>query len=318
MALNTPRPLQIYDPVLTQVARRYVSQGFIANLLLPNIPVSKLSGQYPVFTKRFWFAQLTDNEVTDRAPSREVDFEWSMDTYLAKEYALKVSITDLERQQADAALRLEMNKTELLTLQMDLAHEVRTANILLPTSLGGGLNNSHTPSILWDASNPTIEADIKTAAVDVYTKTGRVPNVIVIPYLVAYTIALDPTVRALLRYDATGHAQDFIQVGDRVLPSVIHGMQVIIPQGAQLDSAAEGSAADSISEIWGKHVRCLYVDPSAGWGIPSVAYKLNHTARAVTRWRIVDPDVDYIREKERYALKVVAPDAAHVITGAVS
>lgn len=322
MATNSPRSLQIYDPVLSNLARSYRPTGFIADRLLADIPVSKLSGQYPVFTKAFWFQNDVDNRVADRSPAREIDFEWSTETYLAEEYALKVGISDLERQQADTSLRLEQNKTEFLSLRMTLAHEIRTANTLRKSGAAGAttdaaLNLGATPAINWDQDTAVIEQDLRTGVNAIYDATGQVPNVMVVPFKVAYAMATQEDIRQLLRYDASGRPRDFIELGNRVLPNVIHGMQVVIPQGAQVDSSNEGGTS-SVSEIWADHVRLLMVNPGAGWGIPSVAYKLNHTPKRVTRWRQTDPDVDYIREMERYDIKIVAPDCGYELTALLS
>lgn len=314
-----PRALQIYDPVLTNVARRYKTGGFIARQLAPSIPVAKLSGQYPVFTKRYWFQNDVDNLIVDRAPAKEVDFEWSTETYYCDEYALKVGWTDLEREQADPSLRFEMSKAEFLTHRMELAHEIRVAKILRKSDVdGGALNLGATPGTNWDQATATIEDDIKTGVTGIYDKTGTLPNVIVIPYKVAYAMALQEDIRAILRSDATGKGVDYLTLGSRILPSVIHGMRVIIPQGAQVDSAAEGAASDSIAEIWGDHVRLLNVNTSAGWGQPSVLYDMRHTQKRVTRFRTQDPEVNYIKEMERYDLKVVAPDTGYEIRSVLS
>lgn len=320
MATNAPRSLQIYDPILTRIARRYKSKGFIARSILPTIPVSKLSGQYPVFPRSYWFQNDVDNLVRDRAGTKEVDFEWSTETYLCEERALKVGWTDLEADQADASLRFERNKTEFLTHRMELAYEVQVANLLLPVSDGGEITEARksTPSVNWDQDTATIEADIKLGVLDVYDAIGQAPSHIVIPYKVAYAMAVQEDIRAILSNQISGGSNNFIELGSRVLPSVIHGMKVLIPQGSQIDSNREGASAESISEIWGDEVRLLKLDASASWGEPSVAYRLEHTPKKVTRYRTVDPDVNYVREMERYDLKVVAPDAAHIIRNVLS
>lgn len=311
------RALQIYDPVLSNFARLYRPSGFIARQLLPVIPIQLLSGQYPTFPQSYWFQLQTDNRVKDRAPAREVDFEWSLESYIAEEFALKVSITDLERAQAHPALRLERNKTEFLTGQMELAHEARVAALLRKTTNGGGLNLGAAPSINWDQDTATIEADIKTGVLAIYDATGQLPNTIVIPYKVAYAMALQEDIRAILRNDVTGQGVPFLTLGSRIIPAVIHGMRVLIPQGAQIDSGREGGTSN-VSEIWGDDVRLLTVDAGAGWGQPSVAYELRHTPKRVTRWSQVDPDVDYIREMERYDLRVVAPDTGYELSDVLS
>jgi hypothetical protein len=317
MATNSTRSLQIYDPVLTNLARQYKSKGFIARSLLPSIGTNVLSAQYPVFTKEFWFQNDVDNRVSDRSPTKEIDFEWSTETYLCEEYGLKVGWTDLEAQQANGALKLTQNKTTYLTHKMELAHEVRVANLLRKTTNGGGLNLGAAPSVNWDQATAVIEEDIKTGVLAMYDLGVPAPNVIVIPYKVAYAMALQEDIRAILRADTTGQGVPYLTLGSRILPAVIHGMRVIIPQGPQVDSG-KGGTAGTTTEIWGDHVRLLYTDAGASYGEPAVAYEIRHTPKRVTRWRTVDPDINYVREYECYDLKVVAADCGYEIASVLS
>jgi hypothetical protein len=316
MSVNRARALQVYDPVLTNIARSYRPKGFIESQVLPSIPISLLGGIYPIFDEAYWFGAEVDAEIRDRSPAKEVDFSWSTDPYLAKEYALKVSITELEELQAEPILRLRQNKTTFLSTRMQLLREIRAAALLETIANGGGITsaNAATPGTNWDISTATIEADIKTGVLAIYDAIGQAPNKMIIPFKVAYAMAVNPTIRAQLQYQITGRTENanFLEVGGRVLPSVIHGMEVVIPVGAQKNTAREG-AAKAITEIWGDDVRLLFANPGAEWGEPTVAYKLVHTAPRVTRWNQVDPDVEYVREMERVAEKVVAPDAGYLL-----
>jgi hypothetical protein len=316
MAANRPGALQVYDPVLTNVARRYKSDGFVAGQLTLDLPVSTLSSQYPVFGKEYWFRAIEDNEIADdRAPTHEIDFDFDMESFTVKTYGLRVSITDLERQQAITQLRLQKHKTEFLTLQMDILHERRVAAKLRKTTNGGDLNLGATPSVNWDQDTATIEADIKTGVLAMRTATGLRPNTIVIPFEVAYAMCLQEDIRALLRADATGAGVQFLKLGDRILPAVIHGMRVIIPD-VQHATGNEGATV-TLTELWGDHVRLLHLGAGA-WGTPSVLYKFVHMKKRVTRWSETDPEVDYIREKERYGLITVAPDLGYELTAVLS
>jgi hypothetical protein len=317
MAANRPGALQVYDPVLTNVARRFKSEGFIANRLTANIPVGTLSSQYPVFDKEYWFRAIDDNEISDdRAPTNEVDYKFDLESFTVKTYGLKVSITELERQQAIGQLRLRQTKTEFLTHQMDILHERRVAAKLRKTTNGGDLNLGATPSVNWDQDTATIEADIKTGVLAIRDETGKRPNVILIPFEVAYAMCLQEDIRALLRADATGQGVAFLTLGDRILPATIHGMRVVIPD-VQHATGNEGATV-TLTDIWGDHVRLLYINESAQWGIPSVLYQFDHMKRRVTRWSVTDPEIDYIREKERYGLIVVAPDLGYELTAVLS
>ena len=213
---KAPAALQVYDPVLTQIARRYTPEGFIARNLLPSIPVKTLSGQYPTFPREWWYRiQVADNRTSDRAPAKEVDFEWSTDRFFCEEYALKVSLTDLEEQQAIPELRLRQQKTEVLTHQMEFAHEVRVAALLAADLPRRRADRRHPRPVDQGDAAGDPEADFKTGSLAMYRKIGRRPNLAVIPFEVAYALATNATFRALLRYDATGKARDFVEVGDR-------------------------------------------------------------------------------------------------------
>lgn len=325
------RALQIVDPVLTNLARRYKSSGFIYDQLMANIPVKTLAGQYPVFTKGYWFANDTDNLVRHRTPAKEVDFEWSTDTYLAKEYALKVSIDDLERSQADPSLKLEQSKNDYLSLRMAISREVRLATLLTDPAVttGGGLTSgaSTTPSNKWDTSTSNPDSDLAAAELVIYNATGQRPNTLVLPYPVALKLATThgtDTFRGQTLYTVNG--LDPIRLGIGILPPVIHGMKVLIPEGPQVankgaankNPSQEPYTSPTYDEIWGKSARLLYVNPGAVWGEPSVAYRFQHTPTFTTKWSTIDPDVDYVRQWERLDEKVVAPDAGYQLTSVIS
>lgn len=327
MALNRANSLQIIDPVLTNLARRYAPHGFIYDQLVRKFPVQTLSGQYPVFKKEDWYRNDPDNLVRDRAPSKEIDFSWSTELYKVSEYGLKVSITDLERLQAHPALKLEQSKNDFLSLKMALAREVRLASLLQDPAVlaAGGLTsgNSATPASKWDTSTSNPEADLRAAALAIYNNIGLHPNVLVVPYPVAYNLATvhgTDTFRNQMLYTVNG--VQMIRDGVGILPEMIHGMRVITPTGPQVNNAADSDgsaqATGTQSEIWGKHVRLLYVENGAPWGSPSVVYAMQHTAPLVSRWRQNDPDIDYIRQWERTDERVIAPDAGYVLTNCIS
>lgn len=321
MPANRAEALQVVDPLLTEIARNYRPHGFIYDQLISDIPVSTFTGQYVVFDDQYWFTNEVDDLIEDRGPTNEIDYEWSTDSYHARKRGLKVSFTDEEVEQAGSmgAFDLERDKTEFLMHRIKLAREIRLASTLMPTGDGGQLaaGRTSTPSVNWDQDTATIEADTKAGVLDVYDTIGIKPNRMVIPFKVAYAMALQDDIRAILAAQISGGSRQFLEVGDRVLPEQIHGMKVVIPEGAQKDTARE-KGTPSRSEIWGDHVRLLYVDPNAGRYKPSVIKRFVHTRPTIKRWQTNDPDVTYIRSVERHDEKVVAPDAGHVIKSVLS
>jgi len=213
---------------------------------------------------------------------------------------------------------------------MALSREIRLANLLMDPASSAAVNgqggltsgNSATPSAKWDTGTSNPEADLRAASLAIYNSIGLHPNVLVVPYPVAYNLATQhgtDTFRGQMLYTVNG--QQAIREGIGILPDMIHGMRVIIPLGPQTNSAPDsdgGLATGTQSEIWGKHVRLLYVENGAPWGTPSVCYQFQHTAPLVSRWRQNDPDIDYIRQWERTDERVVAPDAGYVLTSVIS
>lgn len=318
MPTNRAAGLQVVDPLLTQIARRYQPDGYIQDQLLSDIPVKTFTGKYIVFTDQYWFMDETPTATEDRAPSREIDYEWSTDSFDCKKHSLKVSYTDDEVDQAaQGAMDIRREKTEFLAHRFKHAREIRLAALLLASGDGGQLSagRTSTPSVNWDQDTATIESDIKTGVVDVYDTIGIVPNLMVIPFKVAYAMAIQQDIREIMKYTVDG--REVLRVGDRLLPAVIHGMRVVIPKGVQKDTAKEGGTA-SRSEIWGDHVRLLYVDPGAGRYKPSVLKRFVYRQPMTKRWEENDPDVTYVRVEERIDEKVVAPDAGHVLKSVLS
>lgn len=308
-AAKSSRDLQIVDPVLTNIARAFKPSGFIASEVLPIVPVSVDAGQYPVFDG--FFDAGTDNKVSDRAVTPEVDFSFSTDSFLCEDYRLKATITKKEERNANGALRLRQNKLDVVLTQMAIRREVRAANLLKKTSNGGQLTLGANTSNKWNTDAATIEADIMTAATAVYSATGVGTNTIVIPYLVAYAMAVQQDVREILKYTVNG--SDIIKMGDRILPATLHGHKVLIPKGTIQNTANDG-ATRSLTEIWGDSVRLLYVpEGGGGWGIPATGYTFQSEPEVVDRWVDNDPPVENVRAWETKDEKVCAPSLGYEI-----
>lgn len=333
--------LQIVDIVLTQIARQFAPGGFVYGEVCPTIPVEVLSGQYPTYDERYFFAADGDNQLSDRAETPEIEFSWSTDSFLCKDYGLKVSITPRERQQTSqsspgAALRLEASKVRFLMKQMALRREIRLAAKLRKTTNGGKLTGGAAATAAF-ATSTAIEADWKSSLTAVYNLTGMTPNTAIVPYLKAYDMATNPTLRDIFKYIT--NTQAFITLGqdgdgeDILLPKVFHGTRIIVPKGSLKQSGHEG-AAKSLSEVWGTSVIFLYVDPNAAWGIPSTVYQFQHpvlssdgraaipagdedgeSGPVVDRWMENDPRRDLIRAMESVDEKVCAPDLGFELTG---
>lgn len=314
--MSAPRNYQLVDPVLTNIARQYRPVGFIADTIIPRVGVQKEAGKYVTFPSRAFFATDVDYKKPDRAQTKEVDFDFSTEPYSVEEYAVKVSISRRERENADQALRLEANKLALLQDQLALAREVRCDTLLRTQDNGGQLDNAMdaTPTNNWDTDAATIESDIKTAIEAVRDEIGREPNTIVIPYKVANAIAIQQDIREILKYTVNG--QQILSEGAAILPRQLWGLNVVVPTARKFTNV-EG-ATDAATDVWGDDVRVLYLADNAEYGIPSVAYTFQTRPVQIRRYLEFDPEVEYIIASEVVDERCVAPKAGYVIRDVLS
>jgi len=317
---KTPRDLQLVDPVLTNIARQYRPLGFVGDRVMPRIGVEEESGRYPVFTKESFFGDDSDSgnhtKVSDRAPTPEIDIEYSTESYFCEDYRLMFSLTRKERRQAHAALRLEQSKLSGLYDRMDIRREVRIAALLRHEEDGGALTGGEaSPAKPWTSAEAVIESDIKTGALAVRDKIGRLTNTILFDLAVGYAMAVQEDIREILKYTVPG---DRILVGGAaILPPTIHGHRVIVAESMR--NTAKKGATTELSEIWADEVRLLYLPPDGGgWGTPSVAYSFEVFGREVDRFRENDPPVEFVRAWEDVDEKVCAPEAGYTIKSVLS
>lgn len=330
-----PDALQIIDPVLTNVAVQFRPHGFVYDEIVAPQQVSKNIGQYPVFDLAGFFASGEDMEVADNAATPEVDFRYGMDFYHCKNYRRKVRITREEYDQVHPAVRLETSKVLGLLGIMAGNREMRLASKLRAQANGGDLvTEATTPIVKWDkgtsGSKATIEEDMKAAARKVYKLTGWRPNCAIFPRVIAEAIIKDPDIRELIRYMV---GFDILAKSDLILPPTLFGFKTIVVDGALNNTAPQGAAEASLSEIWGNSVRMAYIDTNAGWGIPTTAYSFRgnigegfkaatpsivtqdepmggYSFAVVDRWTEPDPLANNIRAWEKVDEKIVAPSLA--------
>jgi hypothetical protein len=319
------RDLQIIDPVLTQIARQFRPHGFVYNEICPTIQVQTLSGQYPVYDKAYFFGDDTSNAITDREEVPEIEFSWSTEPYLCQDYGLSISITPRERQQANAALRLEQSKTQFLMTRMAMRRERRLAEKLKKGT--GKLTFGKAASATFVASTK-IEDDWKKAKLEIFNETGLTPNVAVVPYAKAYDMATNPTLREIWKYYVNSDA--YVRLGadsegeDIFLPRWFQGTKLVIPKGTLVNTGKEGAAFAS-EDVWGSSVRFLYVDPQAAWGTPSCVYQFQApvvtgqgtagSGPLIDRYRWPNPVKDVIRAVECVDERICAPELGLELTG---
>lgn len=304
---------------LSNLARLYRPQldGFIADEVCPYLPVVKESDSYYVFDQGPFYATDVDDLVPDRQEPREVSYAHSLESYQTQRRELAWTISDRERKNADSQLRLERNKQVGTLGRLMLLRERRVAALLRKTTNGGGLNLGANAAAGWDvAGTTTIESDIITGREAMRTTIGIGPNVMIIPEKVAVEMTVNSQIRDWLKYAVFQPGVNPLSEKYPLLPSVFFGMRVVVP--GQIQNTAVEGQTPAYSDIWGAHVRLLYVTPGPAIEIPSVAYTLRSEQLSTRSERVGRPRIDWYAVGQTIVEKIVAPDAGYEIATAAT
>lgn len=299
----------VQDPVLTQVSTAYKNETFLAEKVLPVMPVSKQSGVYFQYDKE----NLRIPSSTLRAagsPAKEVDFSVSKGSFLTQDHALKEFVAQEVQDQAmtptDPLTDASENVTEKLLLDKESAiatYLTSTANITQNTTLSGTTQWS-------DYNNSSPINDIKTARQTVKLAVGKTPNILIIGQQVFDALADHPEVIERVKYSQLG------VLTTELLARLFQIKEVWIGE-AVYNSAKEGQS-DSLSYIWGKHAILCYIAPTVKLKQLTLGYTFSFGTRQAERWTDGDRKGTYVRVHDNYQQGIVAATAAYLIKNAVA
>lgn len=246
-----PAPVtQHADAALTKLSIDYVNQTFIADQVVPRVPVSKISDKYFLFGREKQ-AYIPKAKRAHGTNYREVEYALSTDSYACEDYGLTHLVERDEYNNADPGLDPEQDATILLTEQIKLAREYRVATLLTTSGNYAAANTAALSGTnRWDdaGSDPVAMIDqYKQVVVDA---CGRSINTLVIGAPIWRYLRNHAAVKDRVKYvggnvDASALAQLF-------------DVQKVIKADPVYNTADEGQTA-SLSSLWAKNVVGLYV-----------------------------------------------------------
>lgn len=308
------------DQYATNVSVAYRNTAYIADSVLPLIPVTKKSGKIAKYTKADWFR----DEVKLRAPGAPpAEVDYGLDTageYDCLPYAMAKRVPWEVRENADPPLRPDTEAVEYITDKLLLAREIRVAAALFNgttfasyTATAAALSGGG--GVAWSTyatSSPV--KDIEVMKDLVRAQIGRWPNTLIMGATVWKQLRWHPDLLDLIKYTQKG------VVTEDLLGSVT-GLNVKI--GSSIYSNTAEGVDFSSSDIWGNYVLVAYVAPSPSLLSPSLGYCFAWTpmggmSRAVERYELADGSkaTKYVVEEHVDEL-ILAADAGYLLTSVV-
>jgi hypothetical protein len=293
------------DEALTQISIAYRNQAFVAEEVLPVVPVMKKNDVFFKFSKQHFRSYKDAYAAGQRAQQIEVDLD-ARGFYMADGHALEDSITDDEREQADPGAQLEVEKTEKLTNIIALNEEIYLFTQVI-TSSNITQNSTLSGTSQWsDYINSDPVTEVLKQRRTVQQQIGDFPNHLLLSQTVLDTLANHPRILDRVKYTANGARN---QLDEQDLARVFKVEKVLV--AAALYQASNEGEADSLGYIMGKNALLFYRPPRPGIRVPSLGYTFFWAKRSgVLRWRELSLESDFIRVKKYYAQQLIAPNAA--------
>jgi len=261
------------DPVLTDISLGYTNEAYIADLLLPSLPVKLQSGKHFVYDKGKFRAE--EARRGSGARSKEVTHSITTGlTYFCEDHALKEFVANEDVENAPVGVDPYSDATENVTEKLMVDKEVEAATLLTDNSVITQYSALSGTS-QWNDSNSDPITAIRAAAQTVHSAVMQKPNTLMLGKQVRDKLLDHPAIIERIKYSQLGTATD-------ELLARLFDVDRVIVGAAEKNGSVEGQA-DSMSYIWGKNALLAYINPRRGQKMVTLGVTYQWKSRTVER-----------------------------------
>lgn len=299
------KELRIVDPVLTNLATGYANDEFIADAILPRVPVDKEGGKVPLFGKAQFVEHRTERAIRAASNVRDPEGVQTM-AYTLTEYDLATRLDYREKQ--EAAFALEAIETANTMELLRLGHELRVARIVQnPATYATG----HTLALSGSTQFTHPDSDplgvVMDAKATVRSKIVREPNTLAMGYETYRALRRHPKLVGLLSDNK-----------DRIL-TLDDLKRFFEVQSIHVGKAVYSPDGEAVQDIWGDNLLLTYTaTATAGernYRTPSFGYTLFKRGwPQVDKYSAEGGKVEFVRATEINAPFVLAKAAGFLVT----
>lgn len=254
----------VVQPALTAVALTYRNQNYIADSVLPRVPVGSPQFKWSQFALADSFT-IPDTRVGRKSQVNEIDWTATEQTSSVVDYGLQDAVPQSDIMAAQAAqsaagvmpIDPRMRATELLTELIALDREQRVASIVFAAATYPVANRTTLSGTgQWsDRAN----SDPVTALLNALDVPVMRPNTLVLGQQTWTQLRMHPRVTAAVfpgGGNATGGGS---AIARQALADLLEIDEVIVGQGWA--NAAKPGQTPSLARLWGKHAALIYRAP---------------------------------------------------------
>ncbi len=291
------------NQLLSNVSVAYTNSEYIADKLLPTIPVVKDTDLYRVYDRQF---KVPETKRAPKGVAKEFNWDFSLSSYALEQHAQKDYVGVDEENENDQG-SLKVDTTEMLTDVLLRRKELMMASLFTKTSWS--LNVSLASGYAFNA-NTTVSDPVPifdTAATTIIMNSGKTPNFGYMPRPEYVAVKNHVSVLDRVKYTSSEVTQSIIQ-------ALIGIAELHVPTAIQ-DTAAEG-VAFSGSAFFANNCFIGW-KPGNGGGIktPSCGYTFQSVSPRVRSWFDNERNADAIEVEMKLVPKVVASLTGYLING---
>lgn len=319
---TTPTNDQIrHDPLLTNISIAYTNSRYVADQVMPLVPVVQQAGIVPKYDQSHWFrdaAVLRAPGTKSRRGGFKID---KTDKYYCPRYSFGFELPDEVRDtaQVDGAFNLDRDATQFVTEKGYLRREVAFAADFFTTGVWGADKTGGVDFTQWSdyaTSQPLI--DLEAYKDDMEALIGREPNTLLLGKQAWVQLKWHPDLIDTIKYTQRGVMSPEIFAGLIEIAKILIGRAIRV-------SSAEGVAEASATyvRIFGKNVLMAWVPDSPSLLAPAAGYTFvwNRVANAlqyIKRMRDEEAEIDIIEMNSYFDQKQTAKNAGTFLASVVA
>lgn len=274
----------IVDKLLTNVSQMYVPEGFIAEDILPKVPVVQKSGKLGKYGKSH--LRIEHSLIGGRGSYKRVEpITRSSTTYLVESHGLEGLVSEDDYRNVELPYDAEKDETIGLTTLIALNKEFALASALTDTAVLTQNTTLSGTAQFNDFVSSTPLTVFKDARQAVYDGCGMPPNQAVMSWDLFNILAYHPQILETLgfAYNRAG------QLSEQELSKAL-GVETLHISRAKYNSSKEGQT-DVLANVWGKDMVFYYAPSGQAPRQVSFGYMvvLQDMQRRVFKNKVINP-----------------------------
>lgn len=316
-----------YSPVLTTISVAFYNEMYAADHFFPTLPSKGDTGIYFKYGREAFQINRAERQLSTKA--NQVTHNYTRDSYVTQEFALREELDDKVINNAVDPLRPKMDATENVTEQLKLQKEYAAMNFIQDYSTTfasycqtlATYNASSNPiySFLDDFTNTDPCYMIGLIVSAIRKNCGRTPNVISFNPVTENLIACNPKTKDRFRYvqALNSNTVPYDQSLDGKPTGKFLDLKVV-RSSAIRDTQNPGQTTVTSSYLLGNVIFIGFVEPNPGIKKTMLGATFEHKPLMVYEHYDEDIFSTVIQVKWDYVIKVIAPQTGYVIYNVLS